>query len=66
VAGVRGSIHDLGGRHVDRYALGIGNVSKNIAEAYSFWCGHVIVKEEGIKSLIVLGDSMLVIRVVID
>jgi ribonuclease HI len=66
VAGVGGSIHDLGGRQVDHYALGLGNVSKNLAEAYSLWCGIVIVKEEGIKSLTVLGDSMLVIRVVMD
>jgi len=66
VAGVGGSIHDLRGRQVDHYALGLGNVSKNIAKDHSFRCGHVIVKEEGIKSLTVLRDSMLVIRVVID
>jgi hypothetical protein len=66
VAGVGGSIHDLGGRQIDHYALGLGNVSKIIMEAYSFWSGHVIVKEEGIKSLTVLRVSMLVIRVVTD
>jgi len=30
------------------------------------WCGIIIAKEEGIKTLTMLGDSMLVIRAVKD
>lgn len=62
VANERGSIHDPRGRKVVHYALGLGNVSNNLAEGYSLWCGLVIAKEEGIRTLTVPGDSMLAIR----
>jgi ribonuclease HI len=58
------TIHDPRGNQIVNYALGFGNVSNNLVEAYSLWCGLIIAKDEGIKSLIVFGDSLLVIRVV--
>jgi ribonuclease HI len=35
-------------------------------EAYSLWRGLIIAKEEGIRTLIALGDSMLVIKAMMD
>jgi hypothetical protein len=44
------------------YSYGIGNVSNNIARAYSLWKGLDIAKVEGLKYIIVLRDLMLVIK----
>lgn len=49
VASERGSIHDPRGRKVVHYALGLGNVSNNLAEGYSLWCGLVIAKEKELE-----------------
>jgi ribonuclease HI len=40
-------------------------ISNNIVEAYALWEGLKIAKEMGIHKLHILGDSMLVIRVMI-
>jgi len=66
VASVEGSIHDLERTKVESFPLGFGNVSNHLVKAYSLWRGLFITKEEGIKTLIVLRDSILVIRVVMD
>jgi ribonuclease HI len=57
-----GTIHDPRGNHIVNYALGLGNVSNDLAEDYSLWCGLVIANVERIKTLILFGDSLLVIR----
>jgi ribonuclease HI len=57
---MRGIIHDPRGIQIVKYAWGLGNISNNMVESYSLWCGLVIVKEEGIKKMIVLGDSSMV------
>jgi hypothetical protein len=35
----------------------------NLVEAYSLWCGLSITKENGIGTLSVFGDSLLIIKV---
>jgi hypothetical protein len=57
---MRGIIHDPEGIQIVKYVWGLGNVSNNMIESYSQWCGLVIAKEAGIKKLIVLGDSPMV------
>jgi ribonuclease HI len=47
------------------YTWGHGNVSNNILQAYSLSKGLDITKEEGLKTLIILGDSILVIRAMV-
>ena len=55
-------VHDLKGNHIVNYDLGLGNVTNNLAKAYSLLCVLVIAKDEGIKSLTMLGDSLSIIR----
>ena len=60
VVGMRGIIYDPKEIQIVKYAWGLGNVSNNMIESYSQWCGLVIAKEARIKKLIVLGDSPMV------
>jgi ribonuclease HI len=47
------------------YAWGLGNVSNNLAEAYSLCMGLKVAKEFELKEIIVLGDSMMIIRAIV-
>jgi hypothetical protein len=40
-------------------------VSNNLVEAYSLWCGLLITKENGLGTLSIFGDSLLIIKEVI-
>jgi ribonuclease HI len=62
---VQRSLFDLRGNQIDYYAWGFVNVFNNMVEAYSLWKGLDIKKEEGLKTLIILGDSMLVMRAMV-
>jgi ribonuclease HI len=57
-----GTIHGPGGIPIVNYAWELGSVSNTLAEVYSLRCGLGIAKETGIRELVVLGDSLLVIR----
>jgi ribonuclease HI len=61
-AGVGGIPLDIGGNQIASYAWGLGEVSNNMVDAYFLWKGLDINKGEGLKSIIILGDSMLVIK----
>jgi len=63
---MRGIIHDPRGIQIVKYAWGHGNVCNNIYESYSLCCALIISKEEGIKKMIVLGDSLMVRQAVND
>lgn len=45
--------------------LGFREHSNNLEEAYSLWCGIPFSKEKVIGSLLVFGDSILVIKAMI-
>jgi hypothetical protein len=51
VVGVGGSLHDPRGNRIVYYAQGLGNVTNNLAEAYSLWKGMYITKKEGLNAL---------------
>jgi len=57
-----GIIHDLGGNKIVNYAWGLEEVSNNLVEAYALCCGLNLAKEDGIKRLVVLGDSLFIIH----
>jgi hypothetical protein len=40
-------------------------VLNNLAEVYSLWCGLFIAKENGLRTLFVFGDSLLIIKATI-
>jgi len=63
--GVGGSLHNIEGNTIVYYTWGLGNILDNPVEAYSLLCGISIAKEEGVISLLVFGDSMLVIKAMI-
>jgi hypothetical protein len=66
VAGARRSIYDPRGNRLTFYAWGLGNISNNLTKAYSLWMVLCITKEEGFKKKLVLGDSMMIIRAMIN
>ena len=37
-------------------------MSNNLVEVYSLWCGIIIAKENGLNTLYVFGDSLLIIK----
>jgi len=65
VAGTSGKIHDPEGNEIVNCSWGLGKVSNNLAEAYAFWCGLNLAKEEGIRILVVFGDSLFIIEAII-
>jgi ribonuclease HI len=50
------------GKQETSYAYGIGNTSNNQTQALAFWIGVWIMKNQGIKKMIVVGDSIIVIH----
>jgi ribonuclease HI len=44
----------------------LGNTTNNVAEAYAPWKGIKIARIRGFQKLIILGDSMIVIRSLIN
>lgn len=66
MAGAGGNLQDPGGNRIAPFAWGLVNVSNNIAEAYSLWEGVSIAREERMTNIMILGDSMVVVRTIID
>jgi ribonuclease HI len=66
VIGVGGIICDLGGNPLVQFSWGLGNVTNNSAEAYALWQGIRLAKAYGFRKIIILGDSMIMIRVLIN
>jgi hypothetical protein len=56
----------LEGNEIVNYAWGLGEVSNNLVESYTLWCGLNLAKEDGIIRLVMLGDSLFIIQVVIN
>jgi hypothetical protein len=61
VVGVEGSLLDPRGISVILFSWGLGNASNNLENAYALLCGLSLAKEANINSLIVFGDSMVII-----
>jgi len=66
ILGVAGNIHDPKGKRFLYYAWGLGNVFNNLVKAYSLWMGMCFANELGINDIVVLGDSMLVIKSMVN
>jgi ribonuclease HI len=66
VASVGGIILDPGGNTLFQFAWGLGVKTNNIVEAYSLYLGLKIARDHQIHKLTVIGDSMIIIRVVIN
>lgn len=49
-----------------QYAWGLGKATKKSAEAYFLWLGIKLAKEYGLQKLIIVGDSMIVIKAFIN
>jgi ribonuclease HI len=47
---------------VATYAWGLGKASNNQVDTYALLCGILLAKEAKVKALIVIGDSMVVIK----
>ena len=62
----KGILQYPGGNHIASYAWGLGNVSNNIVRDYSLWKGVQIATKERITKIVIFGDSMIVIREVIN
>jgi ribonuclease HI len=58
-------IWELGGSSIASFAWGLGNISNNIVEAYALWEGVHIARDRNIANIVILGDSMMVVRAVI-
>ena len=52
---------DLNGNNVETYSLGMGTIMNKQAKWYSLFTGLEISVSMGLKKVIVLGDSLLVI-----
>jgi ribonuclease HI len=65
IAGAGGILGDPGGNRVIQFAWGLGLASNNLVEAYALWNGLRLAYEEGVRPMIILGDSMLVIRAIL-
>jgi len=63
---VWGSFHDFEGTTVLTYALGLGQATNNQGKAYALLHGLILVKEANIRTLIVFGDSMMVVKAMLD
>jgi ribonuclease HI len=48
------------------YAWGLGKVTNNFTKAYALWQCIRLTKAKGIQKIIILGDSMLMIRAIIN
>jgi len=63
-AGVGGIIKDQHGKILVTYEWGLGQMSNNMAEAYSLFLGTSIMKQMQIQNPIIMGDSAIVIAAV--
>lgn len=59
------SFHGRGENMIVDYTQGLRNISNNLTNAYSLWCGLSIAKGKDVRSLLVFGDSTLVIKAMI-
>jgi len=57
----RGVIVGLDKHEEPQYAWGLGTTTNNHAELLALWQGLQLLREKGIKKMVVYGDSMLVI-----
>jgi ribonuclease HI len=62
MAGVGGVIYDPKGKQESAYAWGLGIATNNQIEAYALLQGLSIIISLGIRELVVLGDSRIVIK----
>lgn len=62
-AGAGGMIFNLEKKYETKYAWGLGKASNNQAEALPLWQGLKISISKGIKKLIIVGDSLVVIKI---
>jgi hypothetical protein len=60
-----GIICDPKGHIVAQFAWGLGSISNNYVEAYTLWKGISIARDQGIKSITILYDSLIVIRALV-
>jgi len=59
--GAGGLILDPNGKRISTYEWGLGEMSNNKAESYSFLLGTKILKKKGVKDPIITGDSAIII-----
>ena len=60
-AGAGGVIKDCQGRNIVSYEWGMGIMTNNKAEAYSLLLGTSIARKIGLRNLLILGDSAIII-----
>jgi ribonuclease HI len=65
VAGVEGIILDLEGNHENTFEWGLGRASNNQAKALVLFQGLRIIDENHIKRIIVIGDLILIIKLML-
>jgi hypothetical protein len=49
-----------------RYALGLGTATNNCAEAMALWQGLRQANKQGIRNLVIIGDSRIIIKAIIQ
>jgi ribonuclease HI len=64
-AGAGGIIKDSHGKTLVRYEWGLGQMSNNLAEAYSLYLGTLILNWLRIRNPIIVGDSAIVIAAMV-
>ena len=65
-AGAGGIIKDLQGNLMVSFEWGLGQMSNNKAEAYGLLLGSHIAKNLGLRNLLILGDSAIIIKAMIS
>jgi ribonuclease HI len=63
-AGGGGIIEKPNAEIMVRYAIGLGTASNNHAEAMALWQGLCHAQRNGIRDLVIIGDSRLLIRAI--
>jgi ribonuclease HI len=64
--GAGGALHDLRGTLAISFAWGLSQLSNNLVEAYALLCGLTLAKEKNVRALSILGDSMIIIKIMIE
>jgi ribonuclease HI len=64
-AGAGGIIKDSHGKTMVSYEWGLGQMSNNLAEAYSLYLGTLILNRLRIKNPIIVGDSAIVVAAMV-
>jgi ribonuclease HI len=64
-AGVGGILYDPGSKTTSRYHWYLGRDTNNKVEAYALLKGVQLAHSKGIRNLVVLGDSLTIIRLMV-